>query len=38
MLGLKSFSTATYIISGVEAMHTYHKKEQLISRDKSAQN
>lgn len=37
MLGLKSFSTATSVISGIEAMHMI-KKRQLISRDKSAQN
>ena len=37
MLGLKSFSTATSVISGIEAMHMI-KKGQLISRDKSAQN
>ena len=37
MLGLKSFSTATSIISGIETMHMI-KKGQLISRDKSAQN
>lgn len=37
MLGLKSFSTATSVIYGIEAMHMI-KKWQLISRDKSAQN
>lgn len=37
MLGLKSFSTATSVIYGIEAMHMI-KKGQLISRDKSAQN
>ncbi len=37
MLGLKSFSTATSIISGIEAMHMI-KKGQLMSRDKSVQN
>ncbi len=37
MLGLKSFSTATSVIYGIEAMHMI-KKGKLISRDKSAQN
>jgi transposase-like protein len=37
MLGLKSFSTATSILSGIEAMHII-KKGQLILRDKSVQN
>ena len=37
MLGLKSFRTATSIISGIEAMHMV-KKGQLILRDKSVQN
>ncbi len=37
MLGLKSFCTATFIISGIEAMHMV-KKGQLILRDKSVQN
>ncbi|QTL52693.1 IS6 family transposase [Priestia aryabhattai] len=37
MLGLKSFSTATSILSGIEAMHMI-KKGQLISQDKSVQN
>lgn len=36
MLGLKSFSTATSVISGIEAMHII-KKGQLISRNKSPQ-
>jgi IS6 family transposase len=37
MLGLKSFRTATSIISGLEAMHII-KKRQLILQDKSVQN
>ncbi|PGA83273.1 IS6 family transposase, partial [Bacillus pseudomycoides] len=37
MLGLISFRTATYIISGIEAMHMM-KKGQLVSLDKSVQN
>ncbi|MFD0770107.1 DDE-type integrase/transposase/recombinase [Bacillus sp. CGMCC 1.60114] len=37
MLGLKSFRTATYIISGIEAMHMV-KKRQLVLLDKSVQN
>jgi len=37
MLGLKSFRTATSIISGLEAMHII-KKGQLVLRDKSVQN
>ncbi|PJN58442.1 hypothetical protein BAWEI_50700 [Bacillus mycoides] len=37
MLGLKSFHTATSIISGIEAMHMV-KKGQLILLDKSVQN
>ncbi|MEN3772991.1 DDE-type integrase/transposase/recombinase, partial [Priestia megaterium] len=37
MLGLKSFSTATSVISGIEAMHMV-KKGQLVLRDKSVQN
>ncbi|MED4134112.1 IS6 family transposase [Priestia megaterium] len=37
MLGLKSFHTATSIISGIEAMHII-KKEQLASRNQSVQN
>ncbi|PGU02911.1 IS6 family transposase [Bacillus cereus] len=37
MLGLKSFRTATSILSGIEAMHII-KKDQLILRDKSVQN
>ena len=37
MLGLKSFRTATSIISGIEAMHMV-KKGQLVLRDKSVQN
>lgn len=37
MLGLKSFSTATSILSGIEAIHMI-KKGQLISQDKSVQN
>ncbi|MED1436599.1 IS6 family transposase [Bacillus mycoides] len=37
MLGLKSFRTATSILSGIEAMHII-KKGQLILRDKSVQN
>ncbi|MED1060466.1 DDE-type integrase/transposase/recombinase [Bacillus mycoides] len=37
MLGLKSFRTATSIISGIEAMHMV-KKGQLILLDKSVQN
>lgn len=37
MLGLKSFHTATSIISGIEAMHII-KKRQLTSWNHSAQN
>ncbi|EJS45667.1 IS6 family transposase [Bacillus cereus] len=37
MLGLKSFRTATSILSGIEAMHII-KKGQLILRNKSVQN
>ncbi|WP_133059579.1 DDE-type integrase/transposase/recombinase, partial [Bacillus mycoides] len=37
MLGLKSFKTATSILSGVEAMHMI-KKEQIDLRDQSVQN
>ncbi|MGG2065177.1 IS6 family transposase [Bacillus sp. S14(2024)] len=37
MLGLKSFRTATYIISGIEAMHMV-KKGQPVLLDKSVQN
>ncbi|PEL24375.1 DDE-type integrase/transposase/recombinase, partial [Bacillus pseudomycoides] len=37
MLGLKSFHTATSIISGIEAMHMV-KKEQIDLRDQSVQN
>ncbi|MFD4820182.1 IS6 family transposase [Peribacillus butanolivorans] len=37
MLGLKSFRTATYILSGIEAMHMV-KKDQPHQRAKSAQN
>jgi len=37
MLGLKSFRTATSIISGIEEMHMI-KKGQLVLRDKSVQN
>ncbi len=37
MLGLKSFRTATSIISGIEAMHMI-KKEQIDLRDQSVQN
>ncbi|MED0857952.1 DDE-type integrase/transposase/recombinase, partial [Bacillus pseudomycoides] len=37
MLGLKSFGTATSIISGIEAMHMV-KKEQIDLRDQSVQN
>ncbi|MGG2093462.1 IS6 family transposase [Bacillus sp. S13(2024)] len=37
MLGLKSFRIATYIISGIEAMHMV-KKGQLVLLDKSVQN
>ncbi|PFA20175.1 IS6 family transposase [Bacillus cereus] len=37
MLGLKSFRTATYILSGIEAMHMI-KKEQVDLRDQSVQN
>lgn len=36
-LGLKSFRTATYILSGIEAMHTV-KKDQSHHREKSVQN
>ncbi|PDX97239.1 IS6 family transposase, partial [Bacillus pseudomycoides] len=37
MLGLKSFRTATSIISGIEAMHVV-KKGQLVLLEKSVQN
>ncbi|PFM52837.1 IS6 family transposase, partial [Bacillus cereus] len=37
MLGLKSFNTATSILSGVEAMHMI-KKEQIALRNQSVQN
>ncbi|PFN21662.1 hypothetical protein COJ50_19505 [Bacillus cereus] len=37
MLGVKSFKTATSILSGVEAMHVI-KKEQIDLRDQSVQN
>jgi len=37
MLGLKSFRTAKFIISGIETMHIV-KKGQLVLRDKSVQN
>jgi len=37
MLGLKSFRTATSILSGIEAMHII-KKGQLILWDRSVQN
>ncbi|MDR4174313.1 DDE-type integrase/transposase/recombinase, partial [Bacillus nitratireducens] len=37
MLGLKSFRTATSILSGVEAMHMI-KKEQIALRNQSVQN
>ncbi|PHC80873.1 IS6 family transposase [Bacillus pseudomycoides] len=37
MLGFKSFDTATFILSGVEAMHMI-KKEQIDLRDQSVQN
>ncbi len=37
MLGLKSFRTASSIISGIEAMHMV-KKGQFVLRDKSVQN
>ena len=37
MLGLKSFRTATYILSGIEAMHMI-KKKQVHQEVKSAQN
>ncbi|OSY06793.1 hypothetical protein BTJ44_01846 [Bacillus mycoides] len=37
MLGLKSFDTATSILSGVEAMHMI-KKEQIALRNQSVQN
>ncbi|CAM4239739.1 DDE-type integrase/transposase/recombinase [Bacillus paramycoides] len=37
MLGLKSFSTATSILAGVEAMHMI-KKEQIDLQDQSVQN
>ncbi|MED1597520.1 MULTISPECIES: IS6 family transposase [Bacillus] len=37
MLGFKSFRTATYILSGIEAMHMM-KKKQLHQGGKSAQN
>jgi len=36
-LGLKSFDTATSILSGIEAMHMV-KKGQLVLLDKSVQN
>ncbi|GAA3332491.1 hypothetical protein GCM10020331_092840 [Ectobacillus funiculus] len=38
MLGLKSFYTATYILSGIEAMHMIKKKKQVHQGVKSAQN
>lgn len=37
MLGLKSFRTATYILSGIEAMHMM-KKKQLHQGVQSTQN
>ncbi|CAK6481201.1 IS240 transposase [Peribacillus simplex] len=37
ILGLKSFYTATYIMSGIEAMHVI-KKKQVHQGVKSAQN
>ena len=37
MLGLKSFRTATYILTGIEAMHMI-KKKQVHQGVKSAQN
>jgi transposase, IS6 family len=37
MLGLKSFRTASYILSGIEAMHMI-KKKQVQQGVKSAQN
>jgi transposase-like protein len=37
MLGLKSFRTATYILSGIEAMHMI-KKKQVHQGVKSAKN
>jgi transposase, IS6 family len=37
MLGLKSFRTATYILSGIEVMHMI-KKKQVHQGVKSAQN
>ncbi|EEL02857.1 Transposase [Bacillus cereus BDRD-ST196] len=37
MLGLKSFDTATYILSGVEAMHMI-KKDQIALWNQSVQN
>ncbi|WP_157183557.1 DDE-type integrase/transposase/recombinase, partial [Bacillus mycoides] len=37
MLGLKSFDTATSVLSGVEAMHMI-KKEQIALRNQSVQN
>ena len=37
MLGFKSFSTATSILAGVEAMHMI-KKEQIDLQDQSVQN
>ena len=37
MLGLKSFRTATYILSGIEAMHMI-KKKQVHQRLKTAPN
>ncbi|GAA3332502.1 hypothetical protein GCM10020331_092890 [Ectobacillus funiculus] len=38
MLGLKSFRTATYILSGIEAMHMIKKRSKFIKGVKSAQN
>ncbi|MBC6971051.1 DDE-type integrase/transposase/recombinase, partial [Bacillus sp. Xin] len=37
MLGLKSFCTATYILSGIEAMHMM-KKGQTLQGEKSVRN
>jgi transposase-like protein len=37
MLGLKSFFTATYILSGIEVMHML-KKKQVYQEVKSAQS
>jgi hypothetical protein len=37
MLGLKSFRTAKFILSGIKAMHII-KKGQLVLGDKSVQN